>query len=141
MNARDLIFGLAHYGINVPDLDEAVAFYRDLFGFQVTQVNYDENGEKHIVFIAKYDVVIELVHLDKDVEKAVDAAKATPNHLALACSDTPAFMRSLKEKGIACETEKDIYVERFGRDDLDINVVFLHGPGGERIEVFQQITK
>ena len=142
METRDLIFGLAHIGINVPDLEASVAFYRDLFGFEVTQTNYDSEGRPHIIFMSKCGVVLELIHVAQEEARAtVDAASATNNHVALACADTARFMETLRARGIPCETDAPKVVENFGRPDVDIHVVFLRGPAGERVEVFQQVTK
>ena len=141
MKSADLIFGLKHLGLFVPNLNEAVSFYHDLFGFETRSVNPDADGNPHIVFMDKCGLELELIQMDEDKKQNwIDAANVTPNHFALCCSDTAKFVELLKEKGETFETEKDQRVSNFDQPPRDIDIVFFHGLGGERIEVFQEIT-
>lgn len=135
-----ICMGLNHIGIFTPDLKASEKFYKDIFGFEeVFHVDGGEEGEFDITLIQKDGLVIELLqltHPDRDVKTE---ALGTLNHFAINCSDTKAVVQILKEKGIEFETETDKYVKDFGTPPRDLDIIFLHGPGGERIEIYQEI--
>ena len=139
MNPGDLIFGLNHIGLFEPDVEAAADFYRQMFGFETRSVNLDASGKPHIIFLEQRGLVLELLQIDQDPSEWMQAAQATPNHVALCCSDTKKMVALLKAKGVTFETECDKRVTNFGREGFDIDIIFLHGPGGERIEIFQEI--
>lgn len=137
---QKLCFGLNHVGIFTPDLKASEEFYKDIFGFEeVFHIDGGDEGEFDITVIQKDDFFIELLeltHPDRDVKKE---ALNTLNHFAVSCSDTKAVVQILKEKGIEFETETDEYVKDFGTPPRDLDIIFFHGPGGERIEIYQEI--
>ena len=45
------IVGLNHVGINVPDLDEAVAYYTETMGFPEAFRNLDDKGQSTLVYL------------------------------------------------------------------------------------------
>lgn len=136
----NLCFGLNHVGIFTPDLRASEEFYRDIFGFKkVFHVDAGEDGEFDITVMQRDGLQIELLRLareDRDVEQE---AYQTLNHFAINCTDTKALVRVLREKGIHFETESDEYVKSFGTPPRDLDIIFFHGPGGERIEIYQEI--
>ncbi|MDO4942812.1 MAG: VOC family protein [Lachnospiraceae bacterium] len=133
-------FGLNHIGIFTEDLKASEDFYKDIFGFEeVFHVDAGEGGEFDITVIKKDDCQIELLQLKKENRNVQVEALNTLNHFALNCSDTKAFVQVLKEKGIHFETEEDEYVKAFGTPPRDLDIIFLHGPAGERIEIYQEI--
>lgn len=137
---KEMCFGLNHVGIFTPDLEASEKFYKDIFGFEeVFHIDGGDEGEFHITLIQKDGLAIELLqqtHPDRDVKAE---ALNTLNHLAINCSDTKAVVQILKEKGIKFETETDKYVKDFGTPPRDLDIIFFHGPGGERIEIYQEI--
>lgn len=137
---KDLCFGLHHVGIFTSDLQKSEAFYRDVFGFEVVfRVDGGDEGDFDITFMEKGALRIELVQ-PKESARPVDAeAMNCLNHIAMQCSDTQAAVKALKEKGAALETETDQYVRDFGAPGRDIDIVFLRGPAGERIELYQDV--
>lgn len=137
---KEMCFGLNHVGIFTPDLAASEKFYKDIFGFEeVFHIDGGDEGEFHITLIQKDGLAIELLqltHPDRDVKTE---ALNTLNHIAINCSDTKAVVQILKEKGIEFETETDKYVKDFGTPPRDLDIIFFHGPGGERIEIYQEI--
>lgn len=137
---KDLCFGLNHVGIFTQDLKASEEFYKSLFGFEeVFHVDGGDDGEFDITVIKKDGFQIELLQLKRDGRDVKSEASQTLNHFAISCSDTKALVKMLKEKGIAFETETDEYVKDFGTPARDLDIIFLHGPGGERIEIYQEI--
>lgn len=132
--------GLNHIGIFTPDLKASEKFYKDIFGFEeVFHIDGGEKDEFDITMIRKDGLAIELlqmIHPDRDVKTE---ALNSLNHFAINCSDTKEVVRILKEKGIEFETETDKYLKDFGTPPRDLDIIFLRGPGGERIEIYQEI--
>ena len=140
--AADGCLKLDHIGLFTPDLQKSIDFYRELFGFEeLFRVDEGEDGEFDIAVIGKDEVRIELLQFRDPSRDVCAAAMACQNHFAIRCRDTKAAVKLLKEKNVEFETEEDIYVAGFGDSRRDIDVVFLHGPGGERIELYQEIWK
>ncbi len=50
-NQNSGIVGLNHVGINVPDLDEAVAYYTKTLGFPEAFRNLDDKGQPTLVYV------------------------------------------------------------------------------------------
>lgn len=137
---KDLCFGLHHVGIYTPDLKASEEFYRDIFGFEVmVRIDGGEEGEMDISFIAKDGLQIELVQPKEGALRAAAQAMNCLNHIAIGCSDTRAAVMALREKGVSLETKEAQYVKDFGAKGRDIDIVFLRGPAGERIEIYQEI--
>lgn len=99
MNPGDLIFGLNHIGLFEPDVEAAADFYRQMFGFETRSVNLDASGKPHIIFLEQRGLVLELLQIDEDPSEWMKAAQATPNHVALCCSDTKKMVALLKARG------------------------------------------
>ena len=137
---KDLCFGLNHVGIFTPDLKVSETFYKELFGFEeVFHVDGGDDGEFDITIIGKNGFYIELLQLKQEERDVKTEALRTLNHFAMNCSDTKELVKLLKEKGITFETETDEYVKDFGTPARDLDIIFLHGPAGERIEIYQEI--
>lgn len=138
---KNICFDLHHVGIFTSDLQKSEAFYRDIFGFAaVFHIDGGEQGEFDITFMEKEGLRIELVN-PKGSTRPVDAeAMNCLNHIAIQCSDTRAAVKILKEKGVDLETVSDQYVRDFGAPGRDIDIVFLRGPAGERIELYQEVA-
>lgn len=134
--------GLNHIGIFTPDLKKSEEFYRDIFGLEeIFHVDAGEDGEFDITVMGNDNFTIELLQLKKEDRDVLAQAADTLNHFALNCQDTKAFVEFLKEKGITFETESDTYVKDFGTPKRDLDIIFFHGPAGERIEIYQEIYK
>ena len=137
--AKDFGFGLKHVGIYTHNMEESVAFYKEIFGFETLfTIVGDDVREFDITVMRKNNFELEIlkfIHSDEDVRTE---ALNTPNHFALTCSDTKAFIESLKDKNIDFESEEDIIVENFGEPKRTLDIIFLHGPSGERIEIYQE---
>lgn len=137
---KDLCFGLHHVGIFTPDLQASEEFYRNVFGFEVLfRIDGGDEGEFDITFIEKDGLQIELVQPKEDTRRVDAEAMNCLNHIALRCSDTRAVVSALQEKGVSLETEEAQHVKDFGAKGRDIDIVFLRGPAGERIEIYQEV--
>ena len=134
------VIGINHVGIFTPDRDKSLKFYTDVFGFEhVFSVDNQDNSGFYISVMKKGNMVIELLQLVEEDPTVISAAKSTLNHMAFACTNMKELVNELKVKGIEFETSEDAYVPNFGNPPKDIDIIFLRGPSGERIELYEEI--
>lgn len=117
---ENVITGLAHTGVCVPDCEAAVAFYRDVLGLRVLSPPYvmtgnairDDMGElvsdpsmkaAIVGFGDDGDRVLEVIEY-LDVDGAGGAARALTDHglshVGLICADLDATRAELESKGV-----------------------------------------
>lgn len=137
---ESLIKGINHVGIYTPDIKATEEFYCGLLGFRRKFFRpAGEDGDSDLLLLENNGHILEFFEL-KDKSRDVKAeAECSLNHVALQCSDTKLMMEELRDAGIPFETETDTYVSGFGVPLHDIDIVFIHGPAGERIEIYQEI--
>lgn len=123
--------GMHHYGIACRKLEESVAFYCDHLGFEVLSYSDETDGEDAVkVALLKCDTfVLALFEPSAWGEEACEWASGGLNHIALACGNAAVMAEKLqKEAGIEFESTEE---------GPDCDCLFLRGPGGERIEIFE----
>ena len=123
-----------HLGIAVKNLDEAIAFYRDTLGLDVSHV--EEFEDMRIAFIPVGESELELLEpTDPDGAIGRYIAKYGPGiqHVAFEVDDVDATVRDLQAKGAQLIDT----APRPGADNT--RIAFLHpkGAGGVLIEVCQ----
>jgi catechol-2,3-dioxygenase len=118
---------VGHVGINTSNLDEMLAFYRDVIGLQVT----DDDIDHGLVFLSA----------DPSVEH---------HHLVLARVPESQQLRPvLQQVSFRCSTLEDIigFFQRFKNEGVHIQYAVTHGnaigvyfydPDGNRCEVYWQ---
>ena len=118
---EDMITGLAHTGVCVPDCEATVAYYRDVLGFTVLSPPYVMDGDgiradmgqlladpamkaAIVGFGSDGDRVLELIeYLRADGTDARRAASLTDQgvtHVGLVCDDLDETRKSLESKGV-----------------------------------------
>jgi catechol 2,3-dioxygenase-like lactoylglutathione lyase family enzyme len=110
--------GLAHTGICVPDVDDAVAWYRDVLGMKVLSAPYTMSGEAierdmgellpgltlraAILGFERSDHVIELLEYPGsghgEVTRRIDDLGIS--HVGIVCDDVVATRAELESKGV-----------------------------------------
>jgi methylmalonyl-CoA/ethylmalonyl-CoA epimerase len=116
-----VIIGLAHAGVCVPDVDAAVAWYRDVLGFEVLSPPYLMEGEAiardmgelipeprvkaAILGVpADADRVLELIEYPgisgDDTRRSAALVDPGLSHVGLLCSDIEETRRTLEAKGV-----------------------------------------
>ena len=96
-----------HCGISVPDLEASVDWYRDMLGFTVEKRLTLDAVPAKIAFIKRGDFLIELFEI-KDASPLPedrrhpdrDICTHGTKHIAFAVDDVPAFIDSLKKRGV-----------------------------------------
>lgn len=129
-----MITKINHLGIAVENLDEALAFYRDVLGLDASHV--EEFEDMRIAFIPVGESELELLQpVDADGAIGRFLAKHGPGiqHVAFEVDDVDATVRDLRAKGARLI---DV-TPRPGADNT--RIAFLHPKGthGVLIEVCQ----
>ena len=100
-----LLIGIDHVGIAVPDLDEALAFYKDTFGLHAVheEVNEEQGIREAMLGVGGSDVRIQLMApLDDDSPIATFLARRGQGiqQLASRVTDVEAASAVLRERGL-----------------------------------------
>ncbi len=144
-----MIVGIHHTAISTPDLDRAIAFYRDLFGFEVEfDFPWDESNEDfkrthaapetkgRVVMLARDAARLEIFEYQKPAPNAADPDRDNAAqgicHFCIEVKDIDAEYARLKAAGMPFQSEPvpQAYIKCcYGRDP-DGNII-------ELIEYFQ----
>lgn len=101
--------GLDHVAIAVPDLEKAVAFYRDVLGCEVKEQRTTA-GRRTAMVSAVLQlgpvtmVLVQGTSPESQVSRYVDAFGAGVQHVAIQVRDLPAVVQALKDSGMEFDT-------------------------------------
>lgn len=137
---RPFVTAIDHVGIAVPDLDEAIAFYRDVLGLELTheETNTDQ-GVREAMMRAPGDTGGSAVQLlaplgpDTTIGKFLDRKGPGVQQVALRVTDVEAAAEALRAKGL-----RVLYEEaRPGTEHSLTNFVHPKDTGGVLIELVE----
>lgn len=136
-----LFIAVDHVGVAVPDLDAAIAFYREAFGMHV--VHEESNAEMGVreamIGVGDSDVRIQLLApLDDSSTIAKFLARSGPGlqQLAFRVTDVVAVAEVLRERGLRL-----LYDEpRLGTAGSLVNFVHPKDSGGVLVELVEPAT-
>jgi methylmalonyl-CoA/ethylmalonyl-CoA epimerase len=138
------VTAIDHVGIAVPDLDVAIAFYRDNFGLEVAheEVN-EEQGVREAMLHAPGDhdgTAIQLLaplNEDSTIAKFIGRSGPGLQQLAYRVSDVDVAAQALRDKGLRL-----LYDEaRRGTSNSRVNFVHPKDAGGVLIELVEPAAK
>ena len=144
MNLPDQLRGVAtaidHVGIAVPDLDEAIAFYRDTFGFVATHIEVnEEQGVREAMLHAPGDDSHTAIQLlapsspDSTIAKFLDRKGPGLQQLALRVADIETASDTLRAKGLRL-----LYPQaKTGTAGSKVNFVHPKDAGGVLVELVE----
>jgi methylmalonyl-CoA/ethylmalonyl-CoA epimerase len=133
-----LFVAIDHVGIAVPDLDEAIAFYRDTFGMQVLheETNEEQGVREAMVGVGDSGSCIQLLaplDASSTIAKFLDRNGPGMQQLAYRVTDVEAVSRVLRERGV-----RTLYDEpRRGTAGSRINFLHPKDAGGVLVELVQ----
>ncbi|KJK37519.1 glyoxalase [Lentzea aerocolonigenes] len=142
MNAElaRFVTAIDHVGIAVPDLDVAIAFYRDNFGLEVAHVEVnEEQGVREAMLHAPGDhdgTAIQLLaplNEDSTIAKFIGRSGPGLQQLAYRVSDVDVAADVLREKGLRLLYDK----ARRGTSNSRVNFVHPKDAGGVLIELVE----
>lgn len=136
---KPYVTAIDHVGIAVPDLDEAIAFYRDTLGLELTHVETNEDqGVREAMLSAPGDAGAAVQLLaplapDTTIGKFLDRKGPGVQQLAVRVTDIEAASDALRAKGLRVLYEKP----RRGTADSLTNFVHPKDTGGVLIELVE----
>ena len=127
-----------HVGIAVPDLDEAIAFYRDAFGMQVQheETNEEQGVREAMVAVGDSGSCIQLLaplNADSTIAKFLDRSGPGLQQLAYRVTDVEQVSAILRERGLRLLYD----APRRGTAGSRINFVHPKDAGGVLVELVE----
>ena len=127
-----------HVGVAVPDLDEAIAFYRDAFGMQVThqETNEEQGVREAMVAVGDSGSSIQLLApLDETstIAKFLDRSGPGLQQLAYRVTDLEQVSAILRQRGLRLLYD----APRRGTSGSRVNFVHPKDAGGVLVELVE----
>ncbi|WP_256300052.1 VOC family protein [Haloarchaeobius salinus] len=114
-----------HAAIRVSNLDDSLAFYRDVFGYEPVE-RFEESDAVSDTFVGVDDqAVIQLVEADGPVEPS------DGGHLGLSVEDVDAAVAELPADRVTRGPETI--------EELDIRIAFVTDPDGHVLELLEPV--
>ena len=131
-----MITGLAHIGIAVTDLDEAVALWTRVTGGRLVHREIVPAQKVEVAVIAVGDLQVELLAATSDdspVAKFTAARGAGIHHLALQSTSAPSELERLKNAGVRLIDESP----RTGAENTRVGFLHPKALGGVLVEIVE----
>jgi methylmalonyl-CoA/ethylmalonyl-CoA epimerase len=137
-----LFLAIDHVGVAVPDLDEAIAFYRDAFGMEVThqETNEEQGVREAMVAVGDSGSSIQLLApLDESstIAKFLDRSGPGLQQLAYRVTDVEQVSAVLRERGLRLLYD----APRRGTASSRINFVHPKDAGGVLVELVEPASE
>lgn len=126
-----------HVGIAVPDLEKAIAFYRDRIGIEFKGTEEVEEQKVKVAFFPVGESKIELLEStdpDGPVGKYIEKKGGGVHHISFRVSDIEGKLKLLKEEGVALIDEKP----RYGAGGAKIAFLHPKSTGGVLVELCER---
>jgi methylmalonyl-CoA/ethylmalonyl-CoA epimerase len=136
-----LFVAIDHVGVAVPDLDDAIAFYRDTFGMEVLheETNEEQGVREAMVGVGDSGSCIQLLaplNDESTIAKFLDRSGPGMQQLAYRVTDVEAVAEVLRGRGV-----RTLYDEpRRGTAGSRINFLHPKDTGGVLVELVQPST-
>jgi len=127
-----------HVGVAVPDLDEAIALYRDAFGMQVVhqETNEEQGVREAMVAVGDSGSCIQLLaplNAESTIAKFLDRSGPGLQQLAYRVTDVEQVSAVLRERGLRLLYD----APRRGTSDSRINFIHPKDAGGVLVELVE----
>jgi methylmalonyl-CoA/ethylmalonyl-CoA epimerase len=131
-----------HVGVAVPDLDEAIAFYRDAFGMQVVheETNEEQGVREAMVAVGDSGSCIQLLaplNDESTIAKFLDRSGPGLQQLAYRVTDVEQVSAVLRERGLRLLYD----APRRGTSDSRINFIHPKDAGGVLVELVEPAAR
>ena len=133
-----LFTAIDHVGIAVPDLDEAIAYYRDTFGMQVAheETNEEQGVREAMIAVGDSGSCIQLLaplSPESTIAKFLDRSGPGVQQMAYRVTDVEQVSAVLRERGVRL-----LYDEpRRGTSNSRINFIHPKDAGGILVELVE----
>lgn len=126
-----MIHGFHHVAIEVTEFDKAVDFYTGAFGFTAART-WGDPGKRGVMLDTGNGNYMELFERTE-----VDSSKGKLIHLALRADNCDEMIEKARAAGAKITDEpKDLDIP--ATPPYPVRIAFFEGPGGERVEIFQE---
>ena len=137
-DVRHLFTAIDHVGIAVPDLDEAVAFYRDAFGMHVLheEVNEEQGVREAMLAVGDSGSYLQLLaplSPDSPIGKFLDRNGPGLQQLAFRVEDVEHVADVLRERGLRLLYD----APRRGTSGSRVNFIHPKDAGGVLVELVE----
>jgi methylmalonyl-CoA/ethylmalonyl-CoA epimerase len=135
---QHLFTAIDHVGIAVPDLDEAIAYYRDTFGLHVAheETNEEQGVREAMLAVGESGSHIQLLaplNAESTIAKFIDRSGPGMQQLAYRVIDLDAVSAILRERGVRLLYD----APRRGTSDSRINFIHPKDAGGVLVELVE----
>ncbi len=135
---QPLFTHIDHVGIAVPDLDQAIAFYRDSFGMQVVheEVNEEQGVREAMMAVGDSTSCIQLLaplSADSPIGRFLDRSGPGIQQMAYRVSDIDAVCAALRERGVRLLYD----TPKRGTSNSRVNFVHPKSAGGVLVELVE----
>ena len=134
----DLFTAVDHVGIAVPDLDAAIAFYRDSFGMTLAheEVNEEQGVREAMLAVGDGDTRIQLLApltAESTIAKFIGRSGPGLQQLAFRVDDVEAVSATLRERGLRLLYD----APKRGTAGSRVNFVHPKDAGGVLVELVE----
>jgi methylmalonyl-CoA/ethylmalonyl-CoA epimerase len=142
MIPEHLFTAIDHVGVAVPDLDEAIAFYRDTFGMRLTheEVNQEQGVREAMMSVGGDPVgtascIQLLAPLDENstIAKFLERSGPGMQQMAYRVTDVEQVSAILRERGVRLLYD----APRRGTSDSRVNFIHPKDTGGVLVELVE----
>jgi methylmalonyl-CoA/ethylmalonyl-CoA epimerase len=138
-SATDSLFTkIDHVGIAVPDLDQAIAFYRDTFGVRSVheEVNEEQGVREAMLAVGDGTTQVQLLaptSPDSTIAKFIDRNGPGVQQIAYTVEDIEAVSATLRERGMRLLYDQP----KRGTSDSRVNFIHPKDAGGVLVELVE----
>lgn len=134
----ELFTAIDHVGVAVPDLDVAIAFYRDVFGMRLTheETNEDQGVREAMMAVGDSGGSVQLLAPlgpDSTIAKFLDRSGPGVQQVAYRVRNVAAVAATLRDRGVRLLYE----TERRGTAGSKVNFVHPKDAGGVLVELVE----
>lgn len=134
----DLFTAIDHVGVAVPDLDEAIAFYRDSYGMELAheEVNEEQGVREAMMRVGASGSCIQLLaplSPESTIAKFLDRNGQGIQQLAYRVEDIDAVCATLRERGLRLLYD----TPKRGTSNSRVNFIHPKDAGGVLVELVE----
>jgi len=134
----DLFTAIDHVGVAVPDLDVAIAFYRDVYGMRLAheEVNEEQGVREAMMAVGDSGAYVQLLaplSPESTIARFLDRSGPGVQQVAYRVTDVEAVAKTLRERGLRLLYD----VPRRGTSHSRVNFIHPKDAGGVLVELVQ----
>jgi len=135
---QHLFTAIDHVGIAVPDLDDAITYYRDTFGLHVAheETNEEQGVREAMLAVGESGSHIQLLaplNAESTIAKFIDRSGPGMQQLAYRVTDVDAVSAILRERGVRLLYD----APKRGTSESRINFIHPKDAGGVLVELVE----